>query len=148
LFCFGLLIVDIIIVSFLIRPSDFLWWPTVGPSFARTAAMTLVGYILIRLIDGQRAQRHALAEANVKLRQYASTVEQLSISHERNRLARELHDTLAHTLSATSVQLEAVDAVWDTSPNQARELLHKSLAQTRSGLTETRRALKLCGPHR
>ena len=37
--------------------------------------------------------------------------------------------------------LEAVDSAWHVQPEKAHELLVKSLAQTRSGLTETRRAL-------
>jgi signal transduction histidine kinase len=40
------------------------------------------------------------------------------------------------------VQLEAVDSAWDLQPERGRELLAKALAQTRSGLTETRRALQ------
>jgi signal transduction histidine kinase len=102
----------------------------------------LISYIVNRTVTAQRQQREALAEANRQLAQHAATLEQLTISRERNRLARELHDTLAHTLSAVSVQLEAVDSAWDLQPERARELLAKALAQTRSGLTETRRALQ------
>jgi two-component system sensor histidine kinase UhpB len=57
-------------------------------------------------------------------------------------MARELHDTLAHTLSGLSVQLETVKAYWDVDPTTAQRLLDKSLAATRDGLQETRRALK------
>jgi signal transduction histidine kinase len=56
-------------------------------------------------------------------------------------MARELHDTLAHSLSAVAVQLEAADSAMATAPDEAHTLLAKGLAQTRSGLTETRRAL-------
>jgi len=48
------------------------------------------------------------AESNTKLARYAAIIEQLSISRERNRLAREPHDMLAHLLRALSGQLEAV----------------------------------------
>jgi two-component system NarL family sensor kinase len=57
-------------------------------------------------------------------------------------MARELHDTLAHSLSAVAVQLEAVDSALTTAPDEARTILGKALAQTRSGLTETRRAMQ------
>ena len=79
---------------------------------------------------------------NEQLLDHAATVEQLAISHERNRLARDMHDTLAHTLSAVTVQLEAVDSSWDSAPQQARDLLRKSLSNARHGLDETRRALR------
>lgn len=52
----------------------------------------------------QRQQRRSLAEANTQLAHYATTLEQLATTRERNRLAQELHDTLAHTLSAVAVE--------------------------------------------
>jgi signal transduction histidine kinase len=119
--------------------------PTVDVSditFLRTVIFLFTGYVITRLMAAQRAQRRELAEANQQLMRYAATAEQLAVSRERNRLARELHDTLAHTLSALSVQLEAVDSAWEHRPEQARVLLRKALAGTRSGLTETRRALQ------
>ena len=100
-----------------------------------------VGYIVSYLVAEQRKQRRALAQANRRLVQYASTLEQLAVSRERNRLARELHDTLAHALSGLTVQLEAISAVWDP-PSRARAMLERSLSIARVGLDETRRALQ------
>ena len=114
---------------------------TGGIAGSRTIIFLFTGYVLTRLMSAQRLQRRKLAEANHQLMHYAATAEQLAVSRERNRLARELHDTLAHTLSALSVQLEAVDSAWEYAPDQARGILHKALAGTRNGLTETRRAL-------
>ena len=76
------------------------------------------------------------------MQQYATTLEELSISRERNRLARELHDTLAHSLSALTVQLEAVSALWNTHPERARRLLDQASETARTGLAESRRALQ------
>ena len=119
-----------------------LWLDLIMLNVTTAVVFLAIGYIVTSLMSAQRKQRAALAEANAQLTTYASKVEQLSISHERNRLARELHDTLAHTLSAVAIQLEAVDSAWDAAPGKAREILHKSLVQTRTGLTETRRALR------
>ncbi len=102
----------------------------------------LVGYVIVRLMSAQRAQRRELAQTNVKLAEYANTLEQLAISRERNRMARDLHDTLAHTLSAVAIQLEALDALWDGDPAAARKTLSLSRDLTRSGLVETRKALQ------
>jgi signal transduction histidine kinase len=82
-----------------------------------------------------------LAEKNVELARYATTVEQLTISHECNRMARDLHDTLAHTLSAVAVQLEALNAQFDSDTTGARETLRRTRELTRNGLQEVRRAL-------
>lgn len=65
----------------------------------RTVVFIAIGYIVFRLVREQRAQRQSLYQANAELAHYAVTLEQLTVSRERNRLARELHDTLAHTLS-------------------------------------------------
>jgi signal transduction histidine kinase len=121
---------------------DANWLQLLRDELTPATAFGVIGYIVTLMMAGQRQQRQALAEANVQLAQHAATLEQLTLSRERNRLARELHDTLAHTLSAVSVQLEAVSSAWEANPAKARDLLGKSLAQTRSGLTETRRALQ------
>lgn len=117
------------------------WPPLVFQVTIHTAIYAMVGFVITRMMAAQRAQRQALHTANVQLAQYAAAQQQLAVSHERNRMARELHDTLAHSLSAVAVQLEAVDSAMTTAPDEARVILGKALAQTRSGLTETRRAL-------
>ncbi len=109
--------------------------------FLRTVLFVVVGYLVVRLMHAQRAQREALAQANARLVGYARTLEHLAASRERNRLARELHDTLAHALSAAAVQLEAVVSVWDSDPDRARTMLSQSLALVRDGLVEARRAI-------
>jgi len=108
----------------------------------QTITFLVVGYFISTLINRLQRQQDALVEANARLTNYAATLEDLTISRERNRMARELHDTLAHTLSALSVQLETVKAYWDVDSHAAQDMLDKSLAATRNGLKETRRALK------
>jgi len=108
----------------------------------QTISLLLVGYFTSRLMDSFRSQREALEGANLQLRLEASTREELTISQERNRMARELHDTLAHTLTGLTVQLQAVSAYWDVDSDQAKKMLESSLDSTRFGLAETRRALK------
>jgi signal transduction histidine kinase len=97
--------------------------------------------MIVNLMEAQRAQRQRLAEANERLAQYASALEQLTVSRERNRLARELHDVLAHTLSGVAVELEGVRSMLRLDLDRANALLNHSLQTVREGLTETRRAL-------
>jgi len=107
----------------------------------RTVFFILIGYIVCHLMTEQRAQRQELDKANWRLVRYAVTLEELAISQERNRLARELHDTWAHTLSALAVQLDAIATVWGQVPPKVRTMLQRALAMTRTGLDDTRRAL-------
>ena len=116
--------------------------PPVVVLIIQTITFLLVGYFIDVLVQQLRRQNESLAQANAQLADYAATLEELTISRERNRMARELHDTLAHTLSALSVQLETVRAYWEVDPTVVQPMLDKALAATRSGLQETRRALK------
>lgn len=108
---------------------------------ARMLSVTAVGIGMAWMVKRQREHRAALAEANRKLTLYAAATEQLAVSQERNRMARELHDTLAHSLSGVIVQLEAVEALWDVNLAGARKMVEHVHQSARTGLTEVRRAL-------
>lgn len=108
----------------------------------RVPVFLIVGYSMTRLMNMQRQQQAELRAAYDRIANYAAVTESLAISRERNRMARELHDTLAHTLSAASVQLEAVNALWDADHAKAHHQLERALDTTRNGLQETRRALQ------
>ena len=111
-------------------------------ALVRTVSFVAVGIFISQLMSRLRAQQKSLTDANARLTHYASTLESLAVSRERNRLAHELHDTLAHSLTAISVQLETVKAYWDVDRGKALQQLDGSLASTHSGAEETRRALK------
>ncbi len=67
----------------------------------------------------------------------------LGAVEERNRLAREIHDTLAQGLTATGLQLESAEALLDhgAGAERAREPLRRALTLTRSNLDEARRSV-------
>jgi len=113
-----------------------------GVLLIRVLTFLVVGFLVCRMITAQRTQRHELQRANQQLLGYAMTLEQLTTTRERNRMARELHDTLAHTLSGLTVQLGAIKALWGKNETAARDKLDDAIKATRSGLNETRRALK------
>ncbi len=101
-----------------------------------------IGVFIAYTMSKQREIQEELNRKNIQLSKYATTVERLAISHERNRMARELHDTLAHTLSGVSIQLEAANRQLDIDIEGARVTLKKSRESIKSGLQETRRALQ------
>lgn len=100
-----------------------------------------LGWLVIRLVGALRAEQRALLKANKQLAQRAATIEQLAESRERNRLARELHDTLAHSLTGVSVQLQALDTLMKYDPDAAEEQLKETQATVREGIYESRRAI-------
>lgn len=67
----------------------------------------------------------------------------MGATEERNRLARELHDTLAQGLTAATLQIEAADAILETGPHpaNAREYLHRALSITQENLEDARRSV-------
>lgn len=117
-------------------------WALLQLALGRTVVFLANGYLVSRLVSGQRQQREALAEANRQLVQYALTQEQLAVSRERNRLARDLHDTLAHYMSGLVLEMEGIRLLWDVDNSLARTTFDNAIVTARSGLVETRRALQ------
>ncbi len=116
--------------------------PILGLPLVRAFAFGIVGQVVCHLMAMQRAQRRELIRANIQLSQHAATLEQLAVSRERNRLARELHDTMAHTLSGQIVNLEAIKLMLPPDQTEVQGMLDQTLKITRDGLAEVRRALK------
>jgi|GEM_PF-861281 len=142
LFALGTAAIDLMMGQLLYGSTVDLFQNTSIIIFFRTVAYLIIGYIVYRAVAIQRQKSEELAIANDQLARYAILTEELAISRERNRLARELHDTLSHTLSASSVQLEAIDTIWDINPEKAHNMLKEVRRITRNGLTETRQALR------
>ncbi|MEL6405929.1 MAG: sensor histidine kinase [Chloroflexota bacterium] len=141
-FTAGIFIFDttlVIVMSYYIQmdlPFEILANIVSGNSFL------IVGYIVTRIMATQREQKEQLATVNRQLVAYATTREQLFVTQERNRLARELHDTLAHTMSAVTVKLNAVGILWEKDSQRAQTMLNEVIATLNDGNDETRRALR------
>ena len=104
--------------------------------------LALMGNIICFLVARLKKRNSSLQSMNRKLVNHAATIEELAISWERNRLAQELHDTLAHSLSALTVQLEAVRSLWEIDTGKAFDLLGQADDTARNGLREARGALQ------
>ncbi|GAB5426436.1 MAG: hypothetical protein Crog4KO_35830 [Crocinitomicaceae bacterium] len=143
-FIFTLLIAFLhYLLGLLLLPADSVYLQYIVEQSLTIAVLSpILGIFFGQLIARQKDERRSLSDKNLKLTQYATMVEQLTISQERNRMARELHDTLAHTLSAVSVQLEVVEKQINGSDIKAKESLKLSQTLIREGLQDTRRALR------
>ena len=140
----GLALVEVVVIFFLrlTWEGDVVPWTLLQFAIGRTVVFLANGYLVSRLVASQRQQRAALAQANSQLVQYALTQEQLAVSRERNRLARDLHDTLAHYMSGLVLELEGTRLLWEADSPQARTTLENAISTARNGLVETRRALQ------
>jgi len=102
----------------------------------------VIGYIVGTLAEQERKHTQEISAANVKLREQASAMEQLATARERNRLARDLHDTLAHSLAGLVVELQAIETLFKAEPEAARSELVKARRIAQEGLQETRQAIQ------
>jgi two-component system NarL family sensor kinase len=73
--------------------------------------------------------------------QLAEQATHIALVEERNRLAREVHDTLAQELAGIALQLEAADALLDIAPDKARVRIQQALERARESLEELRRSV-------
>jgi two-component system NarL family sensor kinase len=84
----------------------------------------------------------ALVSLAIERTRLAAASAQLATLEERNRLARTIHDTLAQSLAAISIQLETADALADGNGNsRLADTVRRALTLTRSTLDEARRSV-------
>ncbi|MBC7881883.1 MAG: sensor histidine kinase [Anaerolineae bacterium] len=69
--------------------------------------MVLFVFLLVNALLSERKSREKLSLALKQLRQYALLIEDQATLQERNRIAREIHDSVGHTLTAQSIQLDS-----------------------------------------
>lgn len=95
--------------------------------------------IPLALGEAVRARRELAALAAADQEREAAR----RVDAERTRMARELHDVLAHTLAAVNVQTAAAAAAFDRHPDVAREALAQARASGRAAIVELRATLHL-----
>jgi signal transduction histidine kinase len=83
-----------------------------------------------------------LQEVHGQLSQYAQQVEELTATHERNRIAREIHDTVGHEMTALLVQLQAARKLQDRDLEQSRETLLRCEDLARDALQNVRLSVR------
>jgi len=88
-----------------------------------------------RLSAQQERERHVMVEREQQLR--------MSTVHERNRIARELHDIVAHSLSVIVVQAEGGRAIAEKNPQMAAQVLTTIAETSRTSLAEMRSMVRL-----
>ncbi len=82
-----------------------------------------------------------LQQAHERLQDYSVQVQELAVSEERNRLAREMHDALGHRLTVSAVQLEAARRLIPSQPEQAAQMVGTVREQVGEALQELRRTV-------
>jgi signal transduction histidine kinase len=105
------------------------------PSFLFSAGLVVVTPWLAGRTSRSRAQRVAALERERRQRELSAVAE------ERTRIARELHDVIAHNVGLMVVQAQGAQRVLDRDPERAREALETIERTGRTALGEMRRSL-------
>ncbi len=145
----GIMVVAVLSVA--LHTANVAWWhgwapvPLALPGFSVAVLFTLAFTQITVSAEKARGEVERLAaelnEANGQLREYALQAEELAATRERNRMAREIHDSLGHCLTVVHVQLEAARATFDRNPVHALEALGKAQKVAQTGLSDIRRSV-------
>jgi signal transduction histidine kinase len=106
-------------------------------------ATSLIAWVLGDSMRYRRAYYAALEERAARLEREADAQAQIATAAERARIARDLHDVIAHHVSVMVVQADGAGYALDSNPDRARQALTAISATGRQALTEMRRLLGL-----
>jgi signal transduction histidine kinase len=116
------------------------------PTFAFVIGMCATALEAVRRKERAVNLFAELEKAHSELKRYAEQARKLAISEERNRMAREIHDSLGHYLVVVNVQLEAAGKLLDRDPEKAREAVVRAKTAASETLSEVRRSVRALRP--
>ena len=108
---------------------------------ASRVVFLIAGWLLGDSIGSRRAYVHEIEEKAARLERERETVAARVVAEEQARIARELHDVVAHALSVIVVQAGAAEEVFDLDPSRAQAPIRAIDTAARSALTDLRRVL-------
>lgn len=94
--------------------------------------------VYIKSLDEERKLRYELEQVKDKLLNSSKDVAYLAEVRERNRIAREIHDNIGHSIAGILIQLQVARKLCDDDINKSREMLDKSIAGLSDSLTVLR----------
>ncbi len=126
--------------------------PRIGINSLSFLAVYVIMYILRYEIRQRKILSETMYELKLKSRQLENAyqklkdnseeLEELTIVKERNRIAREIHDTVGHTLTTVLLEMEAGERLIPVDREEAIEKLRLAKAQVRNGLQDIRESVK------
>ncbi|GAA5110322.1 sensor histidine kinase [Pseudonocardia adelaidensis] len=133
-------VVVVLLVPFAHAPMDS--WQAALREGVGLFASVVFAAVITELLQREQQLRRELAEAHEQLRDYAAQAERLATAQERNRVARDIHDGLGHSLTVVQMQVKAARAVLSTDPAKADDVLAKAQHQSEEALGAVRRSVR------
>ncbi|MEU0644530.1 sensor histidine kinase [Streptomyces umbrinus] len=132
----------------LAAPLSQLRWPdgnTSGAGHVAIVVFQMVPFALAWVLGDSLRTRRAyfaqLEERAARLEKEREAQAKVAVAAERARIARELHDVVAHNVSVMVVQADGAAYVLDSAPDQAKKALETISGTGRQALAEMRRLL-------
>lgn len=97
---------------------------------------------LVSTLLAERQTRSQLVIAHEQLQQYAQQVEEFAAVQERNRIARDIHDSLGHALTALNVQLQTTARLWQVNPEKAKSFFNQAQRLGELAIKEVRQSVR------
>lgn len=118
--------------------SGNLTWVPAWPHWLRNIAQATAAVVFVVVYVGvaERERR-----ARLRAEELSDELAQLAAANERNRMAREIHDTLGHYLSIIHVQLEAARAIITTDAERGLLAVTRAQALAKDGLAAVRQSV-------
>jgi signal transduction histidine kinase len=99
-----------------------------------------------QLYDKLRVSDEKLIEANKELEGYVESIEELTLLKERNRISREIHDSVGHTLSTAMIQLSAMEAIAEKENSSMKDMVGNLRAFINESFQDVKRAVRELKP--
>jgi len=115
-------------------------------SFASFVGVTMALHQLTLAHIALADSNAKLAAAHTQLQEYSAQVEEIAAIRERNRIAREIHDTLGHSLTILAVQLETATQYETRGDPGLREELREARRVASACLTDVRHSVEALRP--
>jgi signal transduction histidine kinase len=97
--------------------------------------------LLVDRILAEKQAKEELSIANQRIRSYAFRAQEIGSLQERNRIAREIHDSLGHSLTALNLHLEMALKLSQIKPEKSREVLAEAKRLGSIALSDVRQSV-------
>jgi len=146
-FCYGSLLLSKPIITSKLKATVWDWRLSSLLLFSLTLvfAVLLINALLAEQLSREELEKahHELAMTNEQLRHYALRIEDQATLQERNRIAREIHDGLGHTLAAQTIQINNALMFWGANEDKALIFLKQAKQLGAEALLEIRRSVSV-----
>jgi signal transduction histidine kinase len=131
-----------VVVAWTVMQGDLDLTVVTGP-----IAVAWLAVVAYRALEREAASRQVLVDELQEAQgNLAEAQHRAGVLAERARLSREIHDSVAQTLSSINLLLQAAEQSWNNRPEAARDQVTQAASAARDGLDEVRRVVRDLAP--